>query len=171
MGVSASSCVAGGAIRGAVRLAVVLALALAGAANARTSLGTFDGWAAFRDDVPQRCYAIAQPVRSAGGRVRPFASVSNWPRQGIRSQLHIRLSREVPKGAQVSLLVDDRRFALVAGGVDAWAPDAANDAGIVARLRSARSFTVEVRGHFSETYALKGAATAIDAAALGCARR
>ncbi len=140
-------------------------------AEARTALGTFDGWAAFRDDVPQRCYAIAQPVRSAGGRVRPFASVANWPKVGIRSQLHIRLSREIPKGAQVSLLVDDRRFALVAGGVDAWAPDAANDAGIVNRLRSARGFTVEVRGAFSESYALKGAATAIDAAALGCARR
>jgi hypothetical protein len=140
-------------------------------AVARQSLGTFDGWGAFRDDVPLRCYAIAKPVRSAGGRVRPFASVSHWPRAGVRGQLHIRLSREVPRGAQVSLLVDDRRFTLVAGGVDAWAPDAANDAGIIARLRSARSFTVEVRGQFSETYALKGAATAIDAAALGCARR
>lgn len=146
-------------------------MALALPAAARTSLGTFDGWGAFRDDTPRRCYAIAQPVRSAGGRVRPFASVSNWPRAGVRAQLHIRLSREVPAGAQVSLVVDDRRFALVAGGVDAWAPDVANDTAIVARLRSARSFTVEVRGSFSETYALKGAATAIDAAALGCARR
>lgn len=103
--------------------------------------------------------------------MRPFASIATWPKLGIRGQLHIRLSREVPNGAQVSLVVDDRRFALVAGGVDAWARDAANDAGIVKLLRSARSFTVEVRQHFSESYALKGAATAIDAAALGCARR
>jgi hypothetical protein len=152
-------------------LALFLGLIAPAPSDARTSLGTFDGWGSFRDDMPLRCYAIARPVRSAGGRVRPFASVSHWPQAGVRGQLHIRLSRQVPNGGQISLLVDDRRFALVAGGVDAWAPDAANDAGIIARLRSARSFTVEVKGQFSETYALKGAATAIDAAALGCARR
>jgi hypothetical protein len=156
-----------------MKLALVLLAGIVAAspAFARTSLGTFDGWGAFRDDVPLRCYAIAEPVRSAGGRVRPFASISHWPQTGVRGQLHIRLSREVPRGAQVSLVVDDRRFALVGSGNDAWAPDAANDAGIVARLRSARGFNVEVRGSFSESYALKGAATAIDAAALGCARR
>jgi len=158
-------------IKGALGLGCALAAILATPAAARTSLGTFDGWGAFRDDVPLRCYAIAQPIRSAGGRVRPFASVSNWPRTGVRSQLHIRLSREVPQGAQVSLVIGGRRFTLVASGVDAWAVDAPNDAGIVARMRTEREFTVEVRGSFSETYALKGAATAIDAAALGCARR
>jgi hypothetical protein len=152
-------------------LVLLAVLATVNPASARTSLGTFDGWGAFRDEVPLRCYAIAQPVRSAGGRVRPFASISHWPRTGVRGQLHIRLSRDVPQGAQVSLVVDDRRFALVGSGNDAWAPDAANDAGIVARLRSARGFTVEVRGAFTESYVLKGAATAIDAAALGCARR
>jgi hypothetical protein len=155
-----------------VRAAAAILLALAATpAVARTSLGTFDGWGAFRDDVPLRCYAIAEPERSAGGRVRPFASVSHWPQNGIRGQLHIRLSQAVPARAQVSLVIDDRRFPLVAGGNDAWAPDAANDAGIIALLRNARGFTVQVRGAFSESYALKGAATAIDAAALGCARR
>jgi hypothetical protein len=152
-------------------LGCILAVMMTAPASARRSLGTFDGWGAFRDETPLRCYAIAQPVRSAGGTVRAFASVSNWPSAGVRGQIHIRFSREVPQGAQVSLVIDDRRFALVAGGVDAWAPDAANDAGIVARMRNARSFTVEVRGRFSESYVLKGAATAIDAAALGCARR
>jgi len=163
--------VAGVVIKAVIANGCALAIMLAAPAAARTSLGTFDGWGAFRDDVPFRCYAIAQPIRSAGGSVRPFATISNWPRTGVRSQLHIRFSREVPQGAQVSLVIGGRRFTLVAGGVDAWAIDAANDAGIVARMRTEREFTVDVRGSFSETYALKGAATAIDAAALGCARR
>lgn len=154
-----------------MRALALAALLVAAPAGARTSLGTFDGWAAFRDENPLRCFAIAEPVRAAGGKWRPFASVANWPRAGVRGQLHIRLSRDVSSGAAVSLVVGDRRFPLVAGGADAWAPDARFDAGIVASLRSAHGFTVEVKGQFSESYALKGAATAIDAAALGCARR
>lgn len=155
-----------------VRKAVVLALALATpAAAARTSLGTFDGWGAFRDDNPFRCYAITQPIRSAGGRFRAFLSIATWPQAGAKGQLHIRLSREVPADAALSLVVNERRFPLTGSGADAWAPSAAHDVGIVANLRSARTLTVEVSGAFRETYALKGAATAIDAAALGCARR
>ena len=67
------------------------------------------------------------------------------------------------------------RFVLAGGGGDAWAQDKAMDAAIVAGMRSARSMTVssrDARGRrFSDTYVLEGAATAMDAATLGCARR
>ena len=156
------------------RLALACAL-LAGTAQARTSLGTFDGWGAFRDEGPVRCFAIAQPVRSSGGKWRPFASVSTWPQAGVRGQVQVRMSREVLSGSPVTLTVGERSFAMVAGSADVWAPDPRADAAIVAAMRSARSFSVTARsttgGTFVEGYALKGAATAIDAAALGCARR
>ena len=77
-------------------------------------------------------------------------------------------------GAPVTLIVGERRFSLVSGGADAWAADARADAAVVAAIRSARSMSVAsvaaTGGGFAETYVLKGAATAIDAAALGCAR-
>ncbi len=141
---------------------------------ARTSLGTFDGWGAFKDDSPARCFAIAQPVRGGGGKWRPFASVGTWPQARVRGQVHIRLGREKLAAAPVTLTVGDRRFAMVAGGADVWAPDPRIDAAIVAAMRSAPSMSVSTRAAtgagFAETYALKGAATAMDAAALGCAR-
>lgn len=144
------------------------------AASARTSLGTFERWGAFRDDAPVRCFAIAEPVRQGGGRWRSFASVATWPGAGVRGQLHIRLAREKLSAAPVRLSVGGRRFMLVASGADAWAPDARTDAAIVAAMRSAPAMTVSTRAvtgaTFSETYGLKGAATALDAAALGCAR-
>ena len=143
-------------------------------AMGRTSLGTFDGWAAFRDERPYRCFAIAQPVRG-GGKWRPFASVATWPQAGVRGQVHIRMGRALLDGAPVTLTVGARRFAMVSGGADVWAPDRRIDAAIVAAMRSAQRFSVQARGAsgggFTERYALKGAATAIDAAALGCARR
>lgn len=154
--------------------AAVAAAFIYSPASARTSLGSFDGWAAFRDDNPPRCFAIAQPVRGGGGRWQPFATVSSWPAARVRGQFYVRLGRERRAGAAVVLMIDARRFALVAGNAEAWAPDARTDAGIVAAMRSARTMSVATvaatGGGFAETYVLKGAATAIDAAALGCAR-
>lgn len=152
-----------------------LALLAAPAFAARTSLGTFESWGAFRDDQPQRCYAIAEPLRkSTNNGWRAFASVSHWPGQGVRGQLHIRMSRARSDDAQAMLRIGERRFALVSGGADAWAPDARVDAAIVTAMRSAQSMAIESRDaqgrSFSDTYRLRGAATAIDAAALGCAR-
>lgn len=153
-----------------------IALLLAGAAQAREAIGVFESWGAFTDPSPQHCYAIAQPAQSGGSaRWHPFASVANWPGQGARDQLHIRLSRARDARARVTLSVGERRFELVAGDVDAWAPDARADAAIVTAIRSGRSMSVETLaksgGPFADVYALGGAATAIDAAALACVRR
>lgn len=152
------------------------AVMASGVAEARDSLGVFENWGAFRDAAPPRCYAITEPARETPKTGwKPFASVSHWPAQGVRSQLHIRMSRARAADAAVTLSIGDRRFRLTAGGADAWAQDARADAAIVAAMRSATSMSIESRdtnGYpFADVYRLRGAATAIDAAALGCARR
>ncbi len=151
------------------------ALALPATAAARDSLGIFEGWGAFRDDRPLRCFAIAEPVRPGKGAWRPFAAVAHWPGRGARNQVNIRLSRALAPGAQVTLGIGERNFAMVAGGADAWAPDARTDAAIVAAMRSGSLMSISAQaasgGRFTDSYRLRGAATAIDAAALGCARR
>lgn len=159
-----------------MRVALLALIAVSTPAAARTTLGSFDGWGAFRDERPVRCFAIAQPVRrGGGGKWQPFVSVGSWPQSGVRGQFYVRLGRERRVGAPVTLIVGERRFNLAGGAADAWAPDARTDAAIVATMRSARDMSVAsvaaTGGGFAETYALKGAATAIDAAALGCARR
>jgi len=155
------------------RLALALAL-LAGPAAARDALGVYQGWGAFRDAAPRRCFAIAEPIRKGSASWRPFASVAHWPLQRIRGQIHVRLSRAVPAGTIVALGIDGRRFPMVAGSADAWAPDPRTDAAIVAAMRSGQRMSISaISGTGSrlvDTYMLKGAATAIDAAALGCAR-
>jgi hypothetical protein len=154
-----------------MRRAVLLLVLCAAALSARQSLGIFGSWGAFNDTSPPRCYAIAQPVQ-AGGAGRAFASVATWPGQGVRNQLHIRLSRERDARARVTLSVGERRFELVAGGADAWAADARTDAAIVTAIRAGRSMSVETLARsgppFADVYALRGAATAIDAASLAC---
>lgn len=155
-----------------VLLSLLLApMAASSPAAARESLGMFEGWGAFRDPAASRCYAIARPVRKGSGG---YATIANWPRQKVRAQVHFRLSRGRDRQAPVVLNVGDRRFPLVAGRRDAWAADARGDAAIIAAMRSGTAMSVQTRGAdgagFADTYALRGAATAIDAAALGCAR-
>ena len=150
--------------------ALVLALAIQG--QGRTALGVFEGWGAFRDASPRRCFAIARPVQKSDAQ--PFASIATWPGDRVRNQLHIRLSRARNPRARVTLSIGERRFELAAGDADAWAPDARTDAAVVAAIREGRSMSVETisaNGNpFADTYGLKGAATAIDAAALGCVK-
>lgn len=152
---------------------VLLLLLFAAPLAARASLGVFDGWAAFRDAIPTRCYAIA---KAQGNPPAPaYATVSNWPEQKVRGAVHLVLSREVASSGSVRLSVGDKRFTLVAAGRNAWASDAREDAAIIAALRSAARMSVTAQttkgGTFTDRYALTGAATAIDAAAVGCAQR
>lgn len=152
-----------------------LLVALAAPAAAKDSLGIFGDWGAFRDPAAPRCYAIAKPAASRMQRdYQPYATVGTWPRHNIRGQVHFRLSREINGGRDITLIINDRRFALTGGGGDAWAQDKAMDAAIVAAMRSGARMIVnatDARGQrFSNTYDLAGAATAMDAATVGCAR-
>jgi hypothetical protein len=155
-----------------------LALALlvvAAPLAAKDSLGVFGDWGAFRDLTVPRCYAIAMAAESRRSRdYQPFATIGTWPRRGVRSQIHFRLSRKLAEGSAITLSLGGQRFALSGGGGDAWAQDKAMDAAIVAGMRSARSMAVSARDGrgriFSDRYPLEGAATAMDAATVGCAR-
>lgn len=145
------------------------------AAAQRSSLGIFFQWGAFRDQSPPRCFAIAEPTRSPKAEGwQPFASVAYWPTRQVRGQIHFRLSRQKRQGSAVLLRIDDRTFQLIGGGANAWAPNRQADAEIVAAMRSGVHMTVETRSErglrVRDYYQLRGAATAIDAAAIACAR-
>lgn len=147
-------------------------LMLATPVAARDSLGVYDGWAAFKDAKPLRCYAIA---KAQGSPPAPaYATISTWPDRKVRGALHLMLSREVAQKAPVRLVIGANRFTLVAKGRNAWAKDARDDAAIIAALRSASRMSVSASStkgsRFTDRYALAGAATAMDAATVACAK-
>lgn len=152
--------------------AVVLGSA---AADARESLGLYGGWGAFRDPLVPRCYAIAMAEPNARARdYQPYVAIGTWPRRSSRSQVHFRLSRRLASGRPVTLRIADRRIVLTAGEADAWPRNDTDNAAIVAAMRSARTMTVsarDARGRtFADSWALPGAASAMDAALIACAR-
>lgn len=157
-----------------LRLAPLVLLLLAAPLAARDPLGVFGSWGAFRDPGVPRCYAIAMAEPSTKERdYQPYATVTHWPRSAVRGQVHFRLSRKLAQNGAISLSIGGQRIALTGGGGDAWATDRRGDAAIVAAMRSAGEMTVSARDSkgrgFSNSWKLQGAATAMDAAALGCA--
>ncbi|WP_114520221.1 invasion associated locus B family protein [Altererythrobacter sp. ZODW24] len=156
---------------GVVALAVLVA---AVPAAAKDGLGVFDSWAAFRDAETPRCYAIAKARSSSrSASYKPYATVGTWPKRGIRGQVHFRLSSKLAAGSTITLKVSEKSFTLTGGGADAWARDKTMDAAIVAAMRSASQMTVRAKSasgsNIVNTYNLGGAATAMDAATVGCA--
>jgi hypothetical protein len=143
----------------------------------RQALGIFGQWGAFDDTPGGRCYAITEPPRTTRNfAVKPFASVGFFRRGGGNGgQVQFRLSRPKRAGSALILRIDDRPFQLVGGGTDAWAPGPEADAAIIAAMRSGIGMVIETRAErgaaIRNYYQLRGAATAIDAAAIACAPR
>ena len=153
-------------------LAALVLLLLAAPLAAKDSLGVFGDWGAFRDPGTPRCYAIAAAQNARSGQ--PYASVGTWPKRNVRGQIHFRVSRNLADSPRITLAIGRQRFELTGGGGDAWAKDRTMDAAIVAAMRSAGTMSVSARdragNRFTDHYSLAGAATAMDAATVGCAR-
>ena len=156
-------------------LPILAALLWPGIAAARESLGLYETWGAFRDPVVPRCYAIAMAEPSTMERdYQPYATIGTWPRRGLRNQVHFRVSRKLAGGSSIYVVIGKQRFDLTGGGGDAWAKDPTGNAAIIAAMRSASRMVLharDARGRgFTNSWPLAGAASAIDSAAIGCAR-
>jgi len=150
-----------------MRLLLPALLLMASPAVARDSLGQFGGWGAFRDGA--HCYAIAEPN---GKRTGASVAVSSSSSKGVVIQFHAHLRKAAAADRPVRLQVGDWSQALAAQGQDAWATSARADLRILAAIRSGDSLAVsavDARGRrFTDHYVLAGAASAIDAAMIGC---
>ncbi|MGB3797020.1 MAG: hypothetical protein WA957_12030 [Alteraurantiacibacter sp.] len=142
---------------------------------AKDSLGVFGQWGAFRDSAVPRCYAIAAAEVSRNRReFDPYASVGTWPARDIRAQVHFRLSRALSGTPRVRLAIGGQSFDLTGGGSDAWAASGQEDAAVLAAMRAASRLYVTATdksgNRFTDRYSLEGAATALDAAQVGCSQ-
>lgn len=156
-----------------MKKAIVLALLLVAAPLwARERLGAWQSWAAFEDRETPRCYAIGAPEESSG--TGGYVSVGFWPKKRIGHQVYVRLSKPRSPNSGISLNVGGRRFRLVARSDSGLSPNRQTDLAIIAAIRSSSALSVESTGRdgraIIDAYATRGAASAIDAAALGCAR-
>jgi hypothetical protein len=134
--------------------------------NARTVLGQYDRWGAFREE-PGRCFAVAEPIGVKRRDDPPFVAIIRKHRGGP-PRLHVAPGRNLRPDTPLRLEIGERFFPLAGFG----GKDVREDARIIAAIRRAdrlRVAGVDVRGRrFHDDYPLAGAPSAIDAAIIGC---
>jgi hypothetical protein len=145
---------------------ILAGLAAAMPAAARTPLGQYGRWGAFRDK-PGLCFAASEPLgRGSPGR-RPFVAIIRTQRGGA-PRLHVEPGRVPRAESPLRLEIGGRSFTLTGKG----GKDAREDQRIVAAIRRGdrmRVAGVDARGRrFHDDYPLAGAPSAIDAAIVGC---
>lgn len=126
-----------------------------------------DGWGAFVDEPPVRCWAVARPI--ADGRRRGDASLTVLYRPGAPGEaILLRLPDPVEAATirleAMSLRIDAADGRLLLTGAEART--------LAAAMRGAGTLRVEARNGgrwITQRYALSGAATAMDAARIACA--
>lgn len=148
------------------------ALTCVSVVHARDLVGVYSGWAAFAEPAARRCHATAGAEPPAAGDAA--LSVSAWPGRNVRGEVHARLSRPSRPGSAVILSIDGAPFTLAARGRDAWAATRDGERAMVAAMRrgvGARVYGRDERGRqIADGYRLAGAASAIDAMLIACAR-
>lgn len=159
--------------RVAILLVALLAPPFAQPLIARDRLGVYHGWAAFRDVDAGRCYAIAIPSESIGEKQQDgYFSIGFWPKRNVGHQIYVRMARVPSTNSAIVVSVGGRRFRLKQAMGGAFAVDRHMDLAIIAAMRSATSMSVEALGRngrpIVDAYLLRGAPSAIDAAAIGC---
>ena len=150
-------------------LYLLVLLSLAAPAQAAPQIVAARGqWAAVSKG--RTCEAATRSLRApAKARMPARASVSfdaGGPRHG---QFSVLLSRMPRAGASVMLTIGETPFLLMPQGDRAWSRGPAQEAAIIAALRSNQAMKVEARspggGRIRDYYSLDGAPLAIDAAA------
>lgn len=155
-----------------MRWLVGILLLVTSPASAARLLFAGGQWVAL--DRGPSCEAASRSLRIAQkGKVQAragFAFDTVGPRRG---QFFAQLSRALRPGSTVILTVGEQPFMLASGSGWAWSRDPAQEAAIIASVRTATGMRIESRdaggGRFVDRYQLDGAPTSIDAAAARCA--
>lgn len=148
-------------------------LALASSATAApVILFAGGGWAAI--DRGSSCEALARSVLIAPkGKTQATAGFAFTPDHKRWGEFHAHLSRVPRSGSSVMLDIAGQPFLLVTRGDWAWSRGPRQEQAIIAAARNASAMRIDARDgagrRFVDTYALRGAPTAIDAAAAACA--
>ena len=142
-------------------------------------IATNGDWAAF--DRGASCNAVSRSLLvPRKGEPQPHIAFTfdrgavdhGGARQG---ELSVALRRPSRPGSSVVMTIGDQPFLLSARGAGAWSRGPAQEAAIIAAIRSSTGMRVEARDlagrRMVDRYVLSGAPTAIDAAAAACSRR
>jgi invasion protein IalB len=139
--------------------------------------GTFGDWAVLRnaDDSAKICFAASQPkIKEPAGanRSKIVLYVSAWPKDGVKSEVSVKLGYPVRPDSPVDVTVGDAAFQLFADDDRAYVADSTDELKLVEAMKKGSTMVVKAtstRGTLTtDTYSLNGLGRALDAVATEC---
>lgn len=163
-----------------LRSAVIVLLALppltVAAQTTRTVTKTGD-WTVYAHDSKSSriCFVTAQPRSTDPKGVNRDAAhffVSGWPKDGIKSEISIKLGYSAKKDADISVTIGTTAFRLFASNDRAFVADPTEELKLIEALKKGSSMIVQAtseRGTVTrDTYSLQGLSQALQAMLSGC---
>ena len=138
--------------------------------------GTYGDWSlyTFQDNGRPACYLASRMLKSSEsvpGRTAAYVLITNRPTEGKKGIVSVVAGYPYEKGGQVLLTVGRKQFHLFTDRDTAWAEDTF-DTQIVAAIHGGSKLVVTGRAKggvaTTDTYSLKGAATALTALDMAC---
>lgn len=177
----------GGALQAMRAMATVISGALFGTFAALTAaaalaqapklVSTFSDWSSYmhEDARAKICFAVSQPKSQepkGANRDPAFFYVSAWPKDGVRTEISVKIGYPFKKGSEATVTVGNTSFKLFTQNDRAFVGDAAQEVKLIEAMKKAQTMQVQgtsERGTATtDNYSLAGLAQALQAATEQC---
>jgi uracil-DNA glycosylase len=133
-------------------------------------LATFSDWSSYMAEEPKGkiCFAASQPKSQEPknlNREPPFFYISAWPREGVKSEVSIKIGYPFKKGSEATVTVGSTAFKLFTQNDRAFVGDAAQEQKLIEAMK--KGSTMQVQGTsergtmVTDTFSLSGLAQAM----------
>jgi len=170
-------------MRGLARSAALAAITLSVLAPARADaqavklIGTFNDWRVYAHEsgASRICFAASQPnaTEPAGARRDSiYFYVSSWPKEGVKSEVSVKIGYPLRKGSAVTVTIGSTAFNLFTDDDKAFVADPNAELKLIEAMK--KGDVMIVRGtsqrgtQTTDTYSLLGVTKALEAVTAGC---
>lgn len=145
--------------------------------QAALETGKFGNWIVHQNagDGPKICFAATQPTAkepAGANRAKVVLYISAWPKEGVKSEVSIKLGYRAKPDSPISLTIGETAFQLFAQEDRAYVADATEELKLIDALKKGSKATVQAtssRGtQTTDTYSLQGLGQALQAVATAC---
>ena len=158
-------------------IAAALIIAATSAASAANLVKTFKDWSLFAHDEAQSkiCFAASQPKESTPAdskRDPAFFYISAWPKDGVKSEVSVRLGYPIKKGSTVTVDVGGTKFDLFAKDDKAFVADPTQELKLIEAMKKGSIMKVDAVSEkgtaTADSYSLMGVSNALQGLSTEC---
>lgn len=154
-------------------------LASAGAASAQSAVetGRFGDWIVHQSTGgPSKiCFAASQPKvkePATANRSKIVLYISAWPKEGVKSEISIKMGYPIKSGSTVIVTVGSDTFGLFGKEDRAYVADPTEELKLIEAMKKGSKLTIQASSEkgtaTTDTYSLSGLGQAMQAIAAAC---